>query len=97
MLRLQNRSLIGVSARRAPNDLLPPVHRGPRSEEDGKHAKECRGLAKQMESGEQRDQLLKMAETWEVLASERQRTLRNKSGEGDDPPLQAKTKPNGSR
>lgn len=40
-----------------------------------KHAKECRALAKQMESGEQREQLIKMAETWEVLARERNRTL----------------------
>ncbi len=38
-----------------------------------KNAKECRALAKQMVSGTQRDQLLKMAETWEVLASERDR------------------------
>jgi hypothetical protein len=46
-----------------------------------KHAKDCRGLAKQMESGEQRDQLIKMAETWEVLARERERTLRNRGEE----------------
>ena len=43
-----------------------------------RHAKDCRRLAKQMESGEQRDQLIKMAETWEVLAAERERTLRNR-------------------
>jgi len=49
-----------------------------------KHAKDCRALAKQMESGEQRDQLLKMAETWEVLARERERTLRNR---GEEQPL----------
>ncbi len=41
-----------------------------------KHARECRSLAKQMEQGDHRDQLLKMAETWEVLASERERTHR---------------------
>jgi hypothetical protein len=40
-----------------------------------RHAKECRALAKQMESGQQREQLIKMAETWEVLARERNRTL----------------------
>jgi hypothetical protein len=45
------------------------------------HAKECRALAKQMEGGDQRDQLLKMAETWEVLATERERTLRNRGDE----------------
>ena len=42
-----------------------------------KHAKECRGLAKQMASGEQRDQLLNMAETWEGLAVERERRQRH--------------------
>jgi hypothetical protein len=50
-----------------------------------KHAKECRGLAKQMESGEQREQLLKMAETWEVMASERKRRERHTPKEGADP------------
>jgi hypothetical protein len=36
-----------------------------------------------MESGEQRDQLLKMAETWEVLSRERERTLRNRANTDD--------------
>lgn len=35
------------------------------------HAEECRALAQQMQSGEQRDQLLTMADTWENLAAER--------------------------
>lgn len=35
------------------------------------HAEECRALAERMQSGEQRDQLLKMADTWENLAAER--------------------------
>jgi hypothetical protein len=43
-----------------------------------KQAKDCRGLAKQMVGGAQRDQLMKMAETWEVLAAERERTLRTR-------------------
>ena len=55
-----------------------------------KHAKDCRSLAKQMESGEQRDQLLKIAETWEVLARERERTLRNRGEE----PLPARDEAN---
>jgi hypothetical protein len=54
-----------------------------------KHAKECRGLAKQMESGEQHDQLIQMAETWEVLAQERERTFANRPPE-DDGSLPAK-------
>jgi hypothetical protein len=40
-----------------------------------KNAAECRALAKQMKPGEQRDQLLKMAETWDVLAEQRERSL----------------------
>ncbi len=35
-----------------------------------RHAEECRALAKGM-SGEQRDQLLVMANTWDRLAAER--------------------------
>jgi len=37
------------------------------------HAGECRALAAMMPSGEQRDQLLGMAETWDRLAEERER------------------------
>jgi hypothetical protein len=48
-----------------------------KSDEYLQHAKDCRRLARQMEVGEQRDQLMKMAETWEVLAIERGRNLRN--------------------
>jgi hypothetical protein len=47
-----------------------------KSDEYLKHARECRALAKQMEQGVHRDQLMKMAETWEVLAAERERTHR---------------------
>ena len=35
------------------------------------HAVECRQLAAAMQSGEQRDQLLAMAETWDMLAADR--------------------------
>ena len=41
-----------------------------------KHAAECRALAKNMPHGDARDQLLEMAKTWEVLARERERTLK---------------------
>lgn len=40
-----------------------------------KHAQECRVLANSM-SGDQRDQLLEMAATWEKLAAERSELLR---------------------
>jgi hypothetical protein len=36
-----------------------------------KHAEECRLLARTAAKGEQRDQLLIMAQTWERLAQER--------------------------
>ena len=35
------------------------------------HAEECRILARRMDQGVHRDQLLEMAETWERLAAER--------------------------
>lgn len=35
------------------------------------HARECRALAAQMESAEQREQLLQMATHWETLADDR--------------------------
>jgi hypothetical protein len=35
------------------------------------HAQECRALAQQMQQGEHRAQLLKMAEVWEQLAADR--------------------------
>lgn len=57
-----------------------------------RHAKDCRRLANQMESGEQRDQLMKMAETWEVLATERERTVRNRA-DMDGNPSQAPATP----
>ncbi|WP_262270035.1 hypothetical protein [Microvirga yunnanensis] len=41
-----------------------------------KHAEECRGLAKQVPEGEQRNQLLEMARTWNNLAIERERLVR---------------------
>jgi hypothetical protein len=40
------------------------------------HAEECRSLAAQMESGEQRDQLLGMAANWDQLALERAELIR---------------------
>jgi hypothetical protein len=44
-----------------------------------KHAQECRTLAKQMPLGEQQEQLLEMARTWEALASSREGMLRSQS------------------
>lgn len=35
------------------------------------HARECRALAQQMASGEQREQLLNMAAHWDQLAEDR--------------------------
>jgi hypothetical protein len=40
------------------------------------HAAECRALATSMDQGEQRDQLLEMAATWERLADERSDLVR---------------------
>jgi hypothetical protein len=42
-----------------------------------KHAEECRVLAKQVPEGEQRNQLLEMARTWDNLAADREKLVRN--------------------
>lgn len=41
------------------------------------HAEECRQLASNMESGEQRDQLLQMAANWERMAEDRAQLIAN--------------------
>jgi hypothetical protein len=38
------------------------------------HRDECRGLARHAENDEQRSQLLKMAEIWDKLAQDRERS-----------------------
>ena len=59
-----------------------------KAEEYRQNAKECRDLTRGMEAGEQRDQLLEMAETWERLAEERAHRSRQLAsaphGESDD-------------
>ena len=40
------------------------------------HAQECRALAATMKTGEQREQLLKMAEMWEQLSEDRSGMMR---------------------
>ena len=40
------------------------------------HAQECRALAKHMPPGEQREQLIRMAETWDQLAQEQARQIK---------------------
>ena len=42
-----------------------------------KHAQECRALANQVPAGEHRNQLLEMAKTWESLAQDREKLVRN--------------------
>jgi hypothetical protein len=42
------------------------------------HAQECRMLANQMPAGEQREQLLEMARTWDSLADTREETVRRR-------------------
>jgi len=49
------------------------------------HARECRELAAQMESGEHREQLLAMADHWEQLAADRAELVaRHPDLEGSD-------------
>ena len=45
------------------------------------HAQECRTLARNAQTEEQRTQLLKMAEAWDNFAAERERLMRTQDGE----------------
>jgi hypothetical protein len=47
-----------------------------KSSEYDRHAQECRALAAQMKTGEQREQLLQLAETWMRLAQDRSDLVR---------------------
>ena len=42
------------------------------------HAAECHALAQRMKPGDQREQLLEMARTWDKLAEERERADRRR-------------------
>ena len=50
------------------------------------HAAECRTLAARMDVGEHRDQLLKMAATWDQLAAERAQRAKRQLGDRPDEP-----------
>jgi hypothetical protein len=54
-----------------------------KAEEYRQHAKECRDLAKGLEAGEQREQLLTLAATWERLADERMTQKRDQDSPRD--------------
>jgi hypothetical protein len=45
-----------------------------------RHAEECEELARKMTSGERRDQIIKIAETWRMLAEERRQKLTKLGG-----------------
>jgi hypothetical protein len=53
------------------------------------HADECRKLAASME-GDQRDQLLQMAENWDQLAEDRTRLIASEARGFDDRPVYQK-------
>ena len=54
-----------------------------KAEEYRQHTKECRDLAKGLEAGEQREQLLTLAATWERLADERMTQKRDQDSPRD--------------
>ncbi len=56
------------------------------------HSKECRALAVQAVSEEHRKQLLAMADTWDKLALERERSSNQATGANDDDLQQKITK-----
>ena len=54
------------------------------------HAQECRALARTTQTDDHRVQLLKMAETWETLATERERLLTEKDRLAPDMALESR-------
>jgi hypothetical protein len=50
-----------------------------KAEEYRAHAAECIAMARNEQNEEHRQQLLKMAETWEMLAVQREKASRKKS------------------
>jgi hypothetical protein len=48
-----------------------------KASEYDRHAQECRALAVRMKTGEQREQLLRMAEMWRRLAEDRSGLVRS--------------------
>jgi hypothetical protein len=48
-----------------------------------KHAEECRSMARGLPDGEQRTQLLTMAETWDNLARERESKLKKQAASSE--------------
>jgi len=47
-----------------------------KASEYNQHAEECRALAATMKTGEQREQLIRMAEMWEQLSEDRSDIVR---------------------
>ena len=47
------------------------------------HAQECRKMAAHIKNAEHKKQLENMAETWEMLAAEREKQLKKRSKTGD--------------
>jgi len=47
------------------------------------HAEECRKMAAAMKNAEHKKQLQEMAETWEMLAAEREKQLKKQSKAAD--------------
>jgi hypothetical protein len=51
-----------------------------------RHAEECDALARVTTSGERREQIIRMAETWRMLAEERRKKLAKLDGLPPDAP-----------
>ena len=51
-----------------------------KTQEYRKHAQECRAMAQNARTAEERGQLMKMAEAWERFAVERERGLHDGDG-----------------
>ena len=54
-----------------------------KTEDYRQHASECRALARKARSEEERQQLLTMAATWDILAVERERRFTEEQPDND--------------
>jgi hypothetical protein len=70
-----------------------------KADEYRRHSQDCRDLATKMKAGEQRDALLRMAQTWDALAQQRERSPRvQREGEaGETEKVASKPEPPPSR
>lgn len=81
------RTFDGQGATLASSSARRKVQAMKKAEQYREHAAECRALAAQMQRGEHRDQLLRMAAAWQELATDREEALARADSHDEATPL----------